>query len=163
MKMIYLEKGPFLLFIIQVAIFFYLPVNGIANDLPDESNDAIETEIYSAFYSLNEAEMLIIQSDSITEKQLIENFPEIKIETKKEPWFWVNLNSGNQVWKVPSFYWGCFFGPFGLLLTGIISKWKDDYLTDSLAGMVVNCIGINVAFVVYVFYVFIDLLIQLSN
>jgi hypothetical protein len=163
MKTIFFQKSQISLLIIMLAIFLYLPVYGISNDLPEESYEAIEVEVYSAFSSLKGAEEMIIHSDSITGEQITQYFPEVKIETKKEPWFWVNMNSGNQVWKVPSFYWGCFFGPFGVLLTGIISKWKDDYLTDSLAGMVVNCVGINVAFVVYVFYVFIDLLMQMTN
>jgi hypothetical protein len=138
MRMIHFQKGQILSLIILMVIFFLLPVKGFTNDLPEETTESIEAEIYSAFLSLNGAVEWINHSDSITGEQLTEEFPGVKIDTKKEPLIWVQLNSGHKVWILPSFYWGCFFGPIGVIVTGIVSKWQKKYLTDSLAGMIVN-------------------------
>ena len=145
MKIFFPQKRQITLLTILLTIFFCLPVKGKTgtsipiNGLLEENTEVIEAEIYSAFNSLNGAYEMINQSDSITEEQLTNYFPDVKIETKKEPFIWVNLNSGNKVWILPSFYWGCFFGSVGVLVAGIVSKWKDKYITDSLAGMLVNC------------------------
>jgi len=153
MRMIHFQRGQILLVIILLVTFFLPPVKGFTNDIPEETTESIEAEIYSAFISFNGAVELINQSDSITGEQLTENFPGIKIETKKEPLIWVHLNSGNKVWILPSFYWGCFFGSVGVLVAGIVSKWHNDYLTDSLAGMIVNSnVVVDVAIIACIYF-----------
>lgn len=162
----YFQREQKLLVLILMAIFFLLPAKGFTNDIPEETTESIEAEIYSAFISFNGAVELVNHSDSITGDQLTQYFPEVKIETKKEPLIWVHLNSGNKVWILPSFYWGCFFGSVGVLVAGIVSKWHNDYLTDSIAGMIVNCnVVVDVAIIacIYVGLKFFMLLLQQAD
>jgi hypothetical protein len=148
-----LQKRQISLLILLLALFSILPVKGINNDVPDENTLAPETEIYSAFDPLKEAEEMIKQSDTISQEQLIKTFPDVKIDSKKEPLLWLKLNSGNQVGILPSFYWGCFFGLVGVIVTGIISKWEGDSTTDSVAGMLVNGYVVTNAVIVGLIYI----------
>jgi len=157
--MLILHKRIIRLVIIFLVLFFYPPVTGITNnsittsDIPEENTEAIEAEIYSAFDAFRGAEEMINRSDSVKVEQLNKYFPEIKIDIQKEPLIWVNLNSGKKVWILPSFYWGCLFGSVGVLVTGIVSKWQNGYLTDSTAGMILNCnVLADVAIIAYTIY-----------
>ncbi len=138
---------PLLLFILLSTLFLQYAKAGLA------TTDENENEIYSAFTSFAPVEEMILKSDSLSEDELKEYFPDIKVEVDNDPLIWVRLNTGNKVWILPSFYWGCFFGAAGVFIAGIITEFDNELFTDSIAGMVINCtVLLDVSAIVTTYY-----------
>ncbi|MBN1926508.1 MAG: hypothetical protein JW798_11790 [Prolixibacteraceae bacterium] len=153
-----------LIFIMVFFLFYSLSgenhVSVLINNIIEENSPETEEEIYSAFNPIAKAVEMINQSDSITADQLASYFPETKIDKEEKPLIWINFNTGNKVGILPSFYWGCFFGLPGVLISAFVSNLDSDTIADSVGGMILGCETISGIIILGSAYIFYEIAMQ---
>ncbi len=138
-------KKILLLFAVSFLLVFQTKANVIASDVV---SDFDETEIYSAFGEI-EALVETVSNSDVTYESLLTSNSSLLENVSANAALAMGMSAADAPPVMSAFWWGCIFGPLGIILVAVTTDQDKGQLRSSVKGCVISTVVYIAIYAIY--------------